>query len=136
MVRWLMRPTCGELISVRALTSNSQYGGPDETATVILQFASGATAEVLSSVTFRAPRLVEVYGTGGTIIANDTLGPRGAGSIKIDGEPLAFSVVDPYESELANFVSSIQSGCTPAVDVHEGLANVALLEQISTNQGS
>jgi len=131
LARWFLR-ACGEVVEVRGVTAQPRYRGPhDETAVVALRFASGATAEILSSVLFRAPRRVELYTTGATAVCEDTLGPHGGGTITIDGNPLAFERVDPYEGELADFVRAVRTGLPPEVDGEEGARNVAILAAVA-----
>ncbi len=54
-----------------------------------LVFESGVTASILSSVVFQAPRVVEIFGSKGTIRCVETLGPRGTGTITVNGEETA-----------------------------------------------
>ena len=131
MIRWFMLPSCGEVVSVRSVTSNAVWGGPrDETALVALTFASGATAEFCSSVQFESPSRVEVYGDQGYVIGNHTLGARGAGTIFTKTGIVPFLVQNPYVGELADFASAVREGRPPAVDGREGLRNVELLEEM------
>ena len=131
MIRWFMLPSCGEVVSVRSVTSNAVWGGPrDETALVALTFASGATAEFCSSVQFESPSRVEVYGDQGYVIGNHTLGARGAGTIFTKTGMVPFLVQNPYVGELADFASAVREGRPPAVDGREGLRNVELLEEM------
>ena len=130
LIRWLMVPRCGEVVELSSVVSKGVWGGPhDETAVVALRFASGATAELTSSVLFRAPSRMEVYGTAGYAIATGTLGPHGGGTIETSGGPLAFTPRDPYTGEIDDFVAAVRRGRRPAVDGAEGLRNVELLTQ-------
>lgn len=132
LTRWLVGPTCGAIKQAQVATSNSVFGGPhDETALVNLVFDTGATAHVLSSVVFRAPRVVEIFGTGGYIRMTDTLGPRGTGKIIVNDEELPFTPADPYQGELSDFINAVTNGTTPSVDGREGFENVALLERLT-----
>jgi len=132
MVRWLMLPTCGPIVELRSVLAKGTHGGAhDETAVVSMRFASGATAEVTSSVVFRAPRVVELFGSTDSVVCTDTLGPRGTGSIKFGNAAMEFTPVDPYAGELANFLEAIGNGSSPLVDGAEGAANVDLLERAS-----
>ena len=131
MIRWFMVPGCGEVVEVRAVTSNAVWGGPrDETALVALTFESGATAEFCSSVQFESPSRVEVYGDQGYVIGNHTLGPRGAGTVFTRAGMVPYVVQNPYVGELADFAAAVRNGRPPAVDAREGLRNVELLEEI------
>ena len=81
-VRWYMLPSCGEITRLTPLITRNVFQGPhDETALLALEFESGATAEVCTSVLFDAPRRMEVYGSDGHALFDDTLGPSGGGRI-------------------------------------------------------
>jgi predicted dehydrogenase len=122
-----MRPDCGEIVELKSVLANSEFSGPhDESAVVSMRLQSGATAQVVSSVLFRAPRVVEIFGSEGSLSCTGTLGPRGEGEILVNGERLPFAAVDPYERELSNFIDSIGGGAELIVDGVEGAANVAL----------
>ncbi len=128
---WLMPAENGKVVESRAVCTSTMFGGPhDETAMVSLAFESGATAQVLSSVIFKAPRVVEIFGSDGHIRCVDTLGPRGAGKIFLNDAELAFQTVDPYKCELSDFIKAIRDGSSPAVDGSVGAGNVALLESL------
>ncbi len=132
LIRWFMVPTCGEVVEVRALTGNAVWrGSRDETALVALRFESGATAEFCSSVQFESPSRVEVYGDQGYVIGNQTLGPRGAGTLLTKAGMVPYLVRNPYVGELADFAAAVREGRPPAVDAREGLRNVELLEEMT-----
>ncbi len=136
LVRWLAVPSCGAIKEAHAVTSNGVFKGPhDETALVSLVLENGATAHVLSSVVFRAPRVVEIFGTDGSIRCTDTLGPRGTGQIIVNGEELPFTPADPYYGELTDFINAVKNGTSPSVDGREGFENIALLERLA-HQGN
>lgn len=127
-VRWLMSPSCGDIVVQENLISRDVWQGPhDETALVSLGFESGATAEICSSVLFDAPKRMEVFGGDSYAICDDTLGPHGAGTISIGGEPMDFEVVNPYAGEIADFVAAVRDGRAPEVDGGEGKRNVEIL---------
>ena len=127
-IRWLMVPSCGEIRVQENLISRAVWRGPhDETALISLEFESGATAEICTSVLFSAPRRMEVYGSDDYAICDDTLGPHGAGSIRIGKKPFAFDPVNPYVGEIADFVAAVAEGRAPEVDGREGVRNVATL---------
>ena len=128
LIRWLMVRHCGEVVELSSVVSRGVWGGPhDETAVVAMRFESGATAQFTSSVLFRAPSRVEVYGTEGYAVATGTLGPHGAGAIDTRTGPLAFTPRDPYVGEIDDFAAAVRLVRPPAVDGAEGLRNVELL---------
>jgi predicted dehydrogenase len=129
LVVWLLGPTCGAVVDQRSIVSSPVHGGPhDETAVVSLRFASGATAQVVSSVIFKAPRTAHIYGTAAGAVLEGTFGPYGAGKITVAGEDLDFAQSNPYVGELTDFVRAIKAGSEPEADGACGLFNVQLLE--------
>lgn len=128
LIRWIMVPSCGEIVSLASTVGREIWRGPhDETALVSMRFESGATAEFCSSVLFEAPSLLEVYGDEGYAICEGTLGPHGGGSIRTHEGGLQYEPRNPYEAELRDFVSAVVEGRAPEVDGAEGLRNVELL---------
>ena len=127
-VRWLMVPSCGEIVVQKNLISRKVWKGPhDETALLSLGFESGATAEICSSVLFSAPKRMEVFGSDSYAICDDTFGPHGGGAISIGGEPMEYEPGNPYVGEIADFAAAVAEGRSPEVDGREGLRNVATL---------
>ena len=127
-VRWLMVPSCGEIIVQENLISRDVWKGPhDETALVSLGFESGATAEICSSVLFNAPKRMEVFGSDSYAVCDDTLGAHGGGAISIGGEPMEYQVSNPFVGEIADFAAAVAEGRSPEVDGREGVRNVATL---------
>jgi predicted dehydrogenase len=128
LIRWTMCPSCGEIDAFKSVITKRVWGGRhDETAILSLRFASGATAELCSSVVFKAPSRLEIYGDSGYVICDGTLGPHGAGTIHTHVGELGYSVENPYVGEIRDFVESIQGNRSPEVGGEEGLRNVELL---------
>ncbi len=127
-VRWFMTPTCGEVAEVKSVISNAVWGSPhDETAVLALKFENGSTAEICTSVLFDAPRRMEVYGSEGHALCDNTLGPTGDGEIVTGAGPLAYTPVNPYLGEIADFVAAVREGRDPEVAGEEGARNVEIL---------
>ena len=128
LVRWFLRPTCGEVVEEKSVFTQSVFQqGNDETAIVSMRFASGATAEITTSVLFDSAATVEVYGSKGSALCEKTLGPHGAGQIKLLGEALHFEIKNPYLGELTDFVACIKENRPPEVPGEEALRNVEML---------
>jgi predicted dehydrogenase len=126
-----MLPLCGEIALVRGLVSSAVWGSPnDETAIGLFEFASGATAELLSSVSFESETRVEVFGDRGSAIAENALGATGAGRIRVNGHTLDSPALDPYVGEIEQFAVCVTGRSQPAVNAIEGLRNVQILEEI------
>ena len=129
-IRWMLGPACGEISTLSSLVNRSVWKGPhDETAILIMQLESGATAEFCASVLFPGPRRLEVYGSEGYALCENTLGVDGAGSIVTHEGELPFDVVDPYAAEIRDFAAAVRDDRAPEVDGVEGARNVALLVQ-------
>ena len=130
LARFFLMPEAGEVVETRALCSRAVYRGPhEETSIVGLRFASGATAEVMSSVLFESTPMVEIHGSAGSALCEGTLGPHGAGRVRVRGAEIAFPFDDPYAGEITNFVAAVAAGRPPEVDGEEGLRNVAILTE-------
>ncbi|MCB1738980.1 MAG: Gfo/Idh/MocA family oxidoreductase [Gammaproteobacteria bacterium] len=134
LVRWFMRPSCGEVQTLNSVVGHHVFGSEnDESAVLALQFENGATAEICTSMVFDAPRRLEIYAEDGYAVCEDTLGPDGAGSIRIEtaneSQALSFNPVNPYAGEIADFVAAIEQGRPAEVDGVEGARNVSLLLQ-------
>ncbi len=127
-IRWFMGTGCGEVVKVASVINNKVWGGPhDETAVLALQFENGSTAEICTSVLFDAPRRMEIFGSEGFALCENTLGAEGGGDITTHTGTLQFTADDPYAGEIADFVAAIREQRDPEVPGTEGARNVALL---------
>ena len=132
-VRWYMLPSCGEVVRLTPVITRNVFRGPhDETALLALEFESGATAEICTSVLFEAPKRMEVYGSEGFALFDDTLGRYGTGRIVTHEGAHAFDAADPYTGEIEDFAAAVREGRDPEVNAEEGARNVALLEEAIT----
>jgi len=128
LIRWMMMPTEGEITRIQSLLSSAKFGSiHDETAVVSLAFESGATAEFCVSVQFDSPSRIEIYGDAGSALLDGTMGRHGAGEIVLNGEPVSYSVENPFQAEFNDFIEAVREGRPPEVDGEEGRRNVALL---------
>ncbi len=132
LVRWFMEPSSGTITDVRSMTSRSVWKSPnDETALVQLQFANGATADVLASVLFDSPRRLEIYGSKANALCEATLGPYGEGRVVVAGEEVRWELTGPFEAELQDFVRAVADGRAPEVSGEEALSNLAIVLRAS-----
>jgi predicted dehydrogenase len=114
-----------------ALVSGGVLGSRmDETALGLLQFASGATADLLVSVLYESEPAVEIVGTRGTARAWNALNSEGSGHIRVNGRVIEFSAQNPYQSEMETFALCVREHRRPPVDAIEGLRNIQILEAI------
>lgn len=132
LIRWFMLPTEGEVTDIRCLISRSKFDSPhDESAVVLLRFASGAMAEFSVSVQYASDPRVEIYGDNGWVRMEGTLGRHGAGLMVHNGDVVPFEQRNPFLGELDDWIRSAREGRSPEVPASEGRCNVKwLLEAI------
>ena len=129
-VRWYMLPSCGEIVRLTPVITRNVFQGPhDETALLALVFDAAATAEICTSVLFDAPKRMEVYGSEGHALFDDTLGRYATGRILTHEGEQAFEPADPYTGEVEDFAAAVREDRDPEVNGEEGARNVALLEE-------
>lgn len=67
--------------------------------------------ELSLSFRYASPSRIEIFGQNGAIIAEDTLGGEGRGSIHWhERGPILYNRVDPYEAQIRAFFQDIQRG--------------------------
>ena len=77
---------------------------------------------------FDAPKRMEVYGSDGYALFDDTMGRFGRGRIVTHEGEHAFDPLDPYTGEIEDFAAAVRENRDPEVNGEEGARNVALLE--------
>ena len=149
----LFRYLCGEVVSLQALSSNAVRGhAVEETAAILLRFASGALGTVTVSDSIVAPWSWELttgenpaypqqdqgcYQIGGT---------HGALSIPqlevwsnrdkrgwwepLQRERVPFVPDDPLKVQIRHFCDVIRKGATPISSGREGLATLAVIDAV------
>ncbi len=129
LVLWLLG-NHGTVKRVESLVTRGLWKQPhDETAMVMLEWDSGATAEILTSVLFESKPRLEIFTERGRILCAGTLGPHGGGKIRTPAGAMEFNGRDPYVGEIADFVGAVREGREPEVSGEEGRLNVELLER-------
>ena len=132
-IRWFMGPNHGEVKRMEKLITRHVHQGPhEETAILALEFESGATAEMCNSVLFPGPRRMEIYGSDGYALCENTLGAEGAGTIVTHEGDFDFDVVNPFRGEVEDFARAVAEDRTPEVGGAEGARNVELLLEAVT----
>ena len=141
LLLWLF----GDVSEVQAITASALHAiEGEDTAVVLLKFASGAIGTLLATTTSFPgyPRRIAVSGTKGTI----TLEHDQIASVDLQGSERAYVAAAPKQTEntasavvtdfsghqavLEDFIAAIQHGGTPRCDGREGRRSVALIEQI------
>jgi predicted dehydrogenase len=105
-------------------TNNLWHGKHDETAIIAAQTVSGITVEIVSSVQFGPYNMIEIFGDDGMARCEGTMGREGAGSITINGNPLIYSPLNPFITQLEEVIGSIQTGSATSPNGKVGLRSV------------
>lgn len=130
----LLEMMLGPAAEVRAVTGRLAHRyAVEDSATVLLRFASGAQATVdtfFCIPDFASRNRLELYGTGGAILAEGTIGQGAAGTMRACfGKPGGYSArqaraaaegiavaprpVNPYRAEIEAFGDAIRAGALP-----------------------
>ena len=127
-ILWFLEPACGEVVELKSIITRDVWKGPnDETALISMKFASGATADLCSSVLFQAPTRFELYGSKGYATGEDVVFTTGAGTMHLNGKPYDFTPNDPYQLEIEDFAAAVADDRAPEVDGEMGRRNTAIL---------
>ena len=127
-ILWFLEPTCGEVVAMKSIITKDVWKGPnDETALITMKFASGATADLCSSVLFQAPTRFELYGSKGYATGEDVVFTTGAGTMQLNGKPWDFTANDPYQLEIDDFAAAVAEDRPPEVDGEMGRRNTEIL---------
>ena len=73
-------------------------------------FASGSTAEILSSDTFDSDSRIEIYGRSGTMVCRDTLSDSGGGRVCYGGKTFDYDPQALYVEEMRDFTEAVERG--------------------------
>jgi predicted dehydrogenase len=149
----LLRHLCGEIVSVQAMESSAVRGfAVEDTAALLLRFASGALGTVAISDTVVAPWSWELtaaenpaypatgqscYQIGGTHGALElpnlrlwrNPGPRSWWA-PIEAETIAAPAEDPLIRQIRHFAAVIRGEAAPLVPGREGLMTLAAVEAV------
>lgn len=129
LARWILGDSCNSPEVVSGITSSPQFQSEhDEIAGLQIKTSSGALIDITTSAIIDCPPRVEVYGTKGYFICENTLGRHGTGKIycSISGE-VEFNVENPFKLQAENFARLISGDDPGMVSGAEGLANIDIL---------
>lgn len=128
IVRWIMLSKCGEIKNIKCLTTNSNFGLNDENAMIALEFKSGATANIFTSILFDSLFQIEIHGEKNHARGINLVSPTDKGDLFINNLPMEYSAPDNlYACELKNFAGAINGKENVEVSLSEGLRNIELL---------
>jgi predicted dehydrogenase len=152
----LLRHLCGEIATVHAHDSATTRGNAvEDTAAILLRFASGALGTMSVSDTIAAPWSWELtarenpmypataeacYLIGGTerSLSLPNLSVWSHAGAKSWWEPISetkliFDTEDPLIRQVAQFAEVIRGAAAPLVSAHDGLMNQRVIEAIKTS---
>lgn len=125
LLRWFGGQPFSNVSKRQSIIRNGTWvNDHDETAILTFEYENGVTAQATSSVLFEAPSRFEIFGSKGYAVCDATVGHFGAGRIEINGEPVEFTAISPFEGLIQDFVSAIKEGRDPEVTGEMGLENV------------
>lgn len=127
LTRWMLMPTCGEVIK-----KNSQmklYGNTtaDEAATIFMEFESGASAEIFCSLSTNEPFSLKINADKANVNGDYLASSTEQRKMTINGEDLIFTETNVYFEQMTAFVDSILNDNPPEVGIDEALKNVSHL---------
>ena len=131
LLRWTLVPACGEVVEVRSMI-RAPRGLNDETSVLMLRFANGVMAEMLTSIEFDLKSRIEIFTSKHAIACEETLLSKGAGKIAIDGKEQPFEPANQFQAEIASFAAAIAENRAPEVTGEDGLKSVAILQQATS----
>lgn len=139
----------GPAVEVRCLNGNLVHTyAVEDSATVLLKFASGAQATVdtfFCIPDFASRNRLELYGSGGSILAEGTIGQGAAGVMRAylgkvggydakqarasaEGVDVKPRPVNPYRAEVEAFGDAVLAGTLPADWAEAGLRSQLVLD--------
>lgn len=128
IVRWLMLSKCGEVKNIKCMTTNSRFGLNDENAMIALEFESGATANIFTSILFDSLFQIEIHGEKNCAKGINLVSQTNKGELFINNSPMEYSEPNNlYACELKNFANAINGKEIVEVSLSEGLRNIELL---------
>jgi len=118
-----------DVVEVAALTYNVIFSYPvEDTSVVLMKFENNSCGIVSSCFNIRYPKkILDVYGTEGSILGIGTIGPR-SGILKVitkkGEETYEFKEMDPYLAELEHFTECIEKDKDPIISGEECLGTM------------
>lgn len=140
VLQWLFGPVARVRARVATRVHEIEV---EDTAAAVLEFASGAlgTIEASTAVSPGYPRRVELVGTEGTLIIEDSrligVDVRDPGDLHVSTAAIGTSATSPAVPDITphrrlfeDFIDAIERRRAPACDAREGRRSVAVVEAI------
>lgn len=105
------------------ISKSKWRGAHDETAVISAELRCGTTVEIVSTVKFGPANRLEIYGSEGTAICDNSFGRAGGGQISLLGQELPFSAEPPFIRQVSEFADCIATHRTPDANGSIGLRN-------------
>ncbi len=122
----------GRITKVNGVASGAVYNSTaEDTAVAVTTHANGAIGIVEGS--FAVPHrhnVFELYGTKGTLMASDSIGPFSEAEVELLGPSGSESAhftggdITQFAAQFDDFSQAIKEGCNPAVDAETGVRNL------------
>lgn len=132
----------GEPDRAYAHTTDTRNCGTDTQMAGVLEYDSGATAEISSGFDTVHTERYRVEATNGWLMAENAFGPGPDEAVsltyEVDGEQTTetFDPVDHYQLEVEQFAESVETDCKPLVDGEETLGNMAVIDALHDSAAS
>jgi predicted dehydrogenase len=126
----------GEPERVYAHTTDTRDAGVDTQFAGVLEYDSGATAQVASGFDTPHTEFYRVETTDGYLVAEDAFGPDAETAVTleyaVDGRTVTetFDPVDHYRREVDHFADAVASDSTPRIDAAESVRNMAVIDAV------
>ena len=130
IARWMMVPTCGEVMKITSRVEYLDNTTADTAATISMHFESGAVADIFCSLIIDEPFSLEIHASKGNVRGDNLAGPIEERRLIVNNKAFIFEETNLYVSQLNAFVSSITNNVPSEVSLDEGLKNVAHLVSI------
>jgi predicted dehydrogenase len=128
IIRWMMVGKCGEVKNIKTLTTNKVFSSNDESTIISLEFESGATATIYTSILFDSPFQIDVYGDKNNASGSNVTSSKEKGEVTLNKVSLEYPHPNNlYACELKNFSNAIKGIDDVEVSLSEGISNVELL---------
>ncbi len=116
---------------VRAM-ARARFSEVDDTITGILEFPSGALAQVSASIEADERAHAEIVGSRGTIVLDSPWFPRDGFHLIRGGkaEWVSCALGDSYALEVADFATAVRSGEPPRWPIEDAVRNMAALDAL------
>ncbi len=127
VVRWILLPACGEVISSRIHSEYLPNTNVDAANSIRMQFASGAIAEIDCSLICDEPFSLIIETDKMNVHGDNLAGEIHERKLFVGNEQFIFEETNLYVEQLKAFIDAVRHDNSPEVSLAEGLRNVEIL---------